>query len=201
VWTSDCNDALERQTIQRGASMLIPLEVMGAHIGPTRSHTTGRTHSLAFRAATAMFGHLGVEWNVTKLDDHERAGLAEVIAVHKRHRTLLHTGDVVRFDTEAAYCAHGVFASDRSEAIVSFAQLTTAASLIPPPLQLPGLDPDRRYQVERIALPGERWGMARTQPSWLTEGAELTGRMLAVVGLQPPVLNPESAVLVHLTAL
>ena len=46
VWTSDCNDALERQTIQRGASMLIPPEVMGAHIGPTRAHTTGRVHTL-----------------------------------------------------------------------------------------------------------------------------------------------------------
>ena len=69
VWTSDCNDALERQTIQRGASMLIPPELMGAHIGPPTSHTTGRTHTLAFRAATAMFGHLGVEWNVLELDD------------------------------------------------------------------------------------------------------------------------------------
>ena len=72
VWTSDCNDALERQSIQRGASMFIPPEVMGAHIGPTRSHTTGRRHSIGFRAATAMFGHLGVEWNVLDLDDEER---------------------------------------------------------------------------------------------------------------------------------
>ena len=70
VWTSDCNDALERQTIQRGASMLIPPELMGAHIGPERSHTTGRRHDLQFRAATAFFGHLGVEWNLLRLDEH-----------------------------------------------------------------------------------------------------------------------------------
>jgi alpha-galactosidase len=79
--------------------------------------------------------------------------------------------------------------------------LTTAASLTPPPLRLPGLDPERRYRVERVALPGERWGVSRTQPSWVTGGAEFTGRQLAVAGLQPPVLNPESAVLIHLTAL
>ena len=42
VWTSDCNDALERLTIQFGASMLIPYEVMGAHIGPERSHSSER---------------------------------------------------------------------------------------------------------------------------------------------------------------
>ena len=86
VWTSDCNDALERQTIQRWASTLIPPEVMGAHIGPPRSHTTGRTHSLSFRAATAFFGHLGLEWNLLDLDDAELARVADVVALHRRHR-------------------------------------------------------------------------------------------------------------------
>ncbi len=199
VWTSDCNDALERQTIQRGASMLIPPEVMGAHIGPTRAHTTGRVHTLAFRAATALFGHLGVEWNVARLDDDRQSALAETIAVHKRFRPLLHSGDVVRFDTEPCFCAHGVYAADRSEALVSFAQLATAPSLTPPVLRLPGLDPDGRYRVEHVALPEERWGMALTQPAWLTDGVELTGRQLAAHGIRPPVMHPESAVLISLT--
>ena len=70
VWTSDCNDALERQTIQRYASTLIPPEVIGAHVGPPTAHTTGRTQSLAFRAATALFGHFGIEWNL--LDPRRR---------------------------------------------------------------------------------------------------------------------------------
>jgi len=201
VWTSDCNDALERQTIQRGASMLIPPEVMGAHIGPARAHTTGRVHTLSFRAATALFGHLGVEWNVARLDDDRRTALAEAIAVHKRFRPLLHTGDVVRFDTESAYCAHGVYSADRSEGLVSFAQLATAASLTPPVLRLPGLDPDGRYRIEHVALPDERWGTAPTQPTWLTEGIELTGRQLAAHGIRPPVMLPESAVLLSLTRL
>ncbi len=90
VWTSDCNDALERQTIQRGASMLIAPELMGAHIGPPTSHTTGRTHTLAFRAATAMFGHLGVEWNVLELDDVETAQLARGDRLAQAFRPLLH---------------------------------------------------------------------------------------------------------------
>ena len=201
VWTSDCNDALERQTIQRGASMLIPPEVMGAHIGPRRSHTTGRMHTLAFRAATALFGHLGVEWNIARLDDADLAALADAIAIHKRFRTMLHTGDVVRFDTEAAYSAHGVYAVDRSAGLVSFAQLATAPSLTSPALRLPGLDPERRYRVDHVALPGERWGVASTQPAWLTDGVALTGRQLAVHGIRPPVLHPESAVLFAITCL
>jgi alpha-galactosidase len=201
VWTSDCNDALERQTIQRGASMLIPPEVMGAHIGPSRAHTTGRVHNLAFRAATALFGHLGVEWNVARLDDDRRTALAAAIVVHKRFRPLLHSGDVVRFDTESAYCAHGVYSADRSEGLVSFAQLATAASLTSPVLRLPGLDPDARYRIEHVALPDERWGMTLAQPAWLAHGIELTGRQLAAHGFRPPVLHPESAVLFSLTRL
>ncbi|MFK7920154.1 MAG: alpha-galactosidase [Ilumatobacter sp.] len=199
VWTSDCNDALERQIIQRGASMLIPPEVMGAHIGPTTSHTTARTQSLSFRAATALFGHLGVEWNVTKLSDHDRTALRAVIAMHKEHRELLHSGDTVRFSTDPAFNAHGVYAPDRSQGIVSFAQLTTAPSQTPPPLRMPGLDLEASYRVEHLAIPYERWGAARIQPEWLGEGVTLTGRQLAFHGVQPPVLHPESAVLFTLT--
>ncbi len=201
VWTSDCNDALERQTIQRGASMLIPPEVMGAHIGPTRSHTTRRTHSLSFRAATALFGHLGVEWDITDLSEPDRTALRAVIAMHRAHRELLHTGDTVRFSTDPAFSAHGVYARDRSQGIVSFAQLETAPSQTPPPLRMPGLDPDARYRVEHLPIPYERWGAGRTQPVWLADGITLSGRQLAFHGVQPPVLHPESAVLFSLTRL
>jgi alpha-galactosidase len=197
VWTSDCNDPLERQLIQRGASMLVPPEVMGAHVGPTRSHTTGRVQSLAFRALTAIFGHLGVEWNILELDESERAQLAQVIALHRRFRPLLHGGDVVRFDpvlhgTEPSGMAHGVYAADRSEALVSYAQMRTGVSLVPPVLRLPGLDPDRRYAIRELAL-----GARRTP----LEPIVLTGRQLAVHGIQLPVLMPESGALLHLSAI
>ncbi|MCU1361011.1 MAG: alpha-galactosidase [Ilumatobacteraceae bacterium] len=208
VWTSDCNDALERQTIQRGASMFITPEVMGAHIGPPRSHTTGRVHTLAFRAATAMFGHLGIEWNLLDLDERERADLAQVIAVHRRFRPLLHSGDVVRFDAQydgvgqdgqAVSHAHGVYAADRSEAVVAFVQLRTGTSLAPPPLRLPDLEPTKTYRVQVVELPRSGRVPARRQPAWVRAGIELTGRQLATHGLQMPVLNPESALLLWLS--
>jgi alpha-galactosidase len=206
VWTSDCNDALERQTIQRGASLFITPELMGAHIGPQRSHTTARVHALSFRAITALFGHLGVEWNVLTLDERERAQLRDWILLHQRFRPLLHSGDVVRFDavlnggTPSSH-AHGVYAADRSEALVAYVQLQTGMSLTPPVLRLPGLDPDRRYRVELVGeASAGRLGPSRQQPAWTRDGIELTGRQLAVHGIQPPALHPEHAVLVHLQA-
>ncbi|WP_438828973.1 alpha-galactosidase [Streptomyces gottesmaniae] len=55
VRASDCNDALERQSINRWTQLPLPPELVG-------SHTTSRTHDLTFRAGTALFGHLGIEW-------------------------------------------------------------------------------------------------------------------------------------------
>lgn len=196
VWTSDCNDALERQMIQWGASMLIPFEVMGAHIGPTRSHTTGRVHSLAFRSLTALFGHLGVEWNVLSLTDSERSQLAAAIALHRRFRGLLHSGDAVRFDPvlngqAAASHAYGVYAADRREALVAHAQLITGMSLLPPPLRLPGLLADVRYVIEQVPLPGAR-------VEWPAGGIVLTGAQMAAHGIQLPHQHPESGVLLHI---
>lgn len=199
VWTSDCNDALDRQWIQRGASMFVPPEVMGAHIGPPRSHTTGRTHTLAFRVATALFGHFGLEWDITSLDDRERERVAEAIALHQRFRPLLHGGDSVRFETEDPFLAHGVYAHDRSEALVCWALLGTPRSLTPPPLRLPGLDPDRTYSVRRVALPGDRRSPSRREPEWPDGVLVATGRELAVIGVRPPALDPESALVFHLS--
>ena len=198
VWTSDCNDPLERQTIQRGASMLIPPEMMGGHIGPERSHTTGRRHDLAFRAATALFGHLGVECDLLALSASELDALADIVALHKRFRPLLHSGDLVRFDTEAAYVAYGVYAPDRSEALLSFAAVASAPSQTPPPLLLPGLGPDRHYRVAPLRLPGEMRGPQRSRPAWTGGSVVLGGDTLAQVGLQMPAMHPESAFLLHL---
>ena len=198
VWTSDCNDALERQTIQRGTSMLLPYEVMGAHIGPTRSHTTGRVHSLAFRGLTAMFGHMGIEWNVLTLSDDERSQLTEMIALHKRFRSLLHSGDSVRFDPvlngqTAASQAYGIYSADRREAVVAHVQLTSGMSLLAPPLRLPGLVADARYTITHIPLPGSRL-------EWAASGLVLTGAQLAAHGVQLPRQHPESGMLLHLVA-
>lgn len=211
VWTSDCNDALERQLIQRGASMIIPAEVMGSHVGPARAHTTGRRLSMAFRGVTAMFGHMGVEADVTAMDASELRELRHVIGVHKRFRPLIHSGEAVRFETHdltaGAALSHGVIASDRTEAVVAYVQLTTAQAPVPPNWRIPGLDPDRDYVIHMIPLTSVAAPVPGTvvdQPTWLSDSLagrpqRVSGSFLRDVGLVPPVMWPESAVLVHLS--
>jgi alpha-galactosidase len=82
VWASDTNDALERQHIQRWTQLLLPPELVGTHVGPPRSHTTGRTHDLAFRVATALFGHVGFAWEMAWARAREQQALALAIACY-----------------------------------------------------------------------------------------------------------------------
>jgi alpha-galactosidase len=190
VWTSDCIDPFRRQNIQRGASMFVPNEIMGAHIGAEKAHTTGRSHSLGFRAISAVFGHLGLELDLTKCSDDELQRLRQVIAWHKKHRDILHAGDAVRFDpVSTSQICHGVYSVDRSEAMVSIVQLTSDPENERTQfLRLPGLVADRKYQVT-------------TFDSDLLVGRDVgvfSGQQLESLGLKLPVLQPESGMIFHL---
>ncbi len=201
IWTSDTNDALERQTIQRWTELLVPPELVGAHVGPTESHSTGRVHDLGFRAITAMFGHFGIEWDIRQATDDDRDRLAAAIRVYKAQRDLIATGRMVRMDhPDPAVQVTGVVAPDGSRALFSIAALATSANEVPLPVRFGGLDPDRAYRVE-LALPlGPNAVNERTGVAWTDASPLLSGRLLGVLGLPMPILNPEQALLVTLTA-
>ncbi|AWK12108.1 alpha-galactosidase [Streptomyces spongiicola] len=199
VWTSDCNDALERQRIQRWTGLLLPPELMGAHVGPPVTHTTGRAHGLDFRAGTALFGHLGIEWDLARASAEERRRLAEWIAAHKRLRPLLHTGTVVHADhPDPALLVHGVVAPDRSHAVYALVQTATSVQAPAGRVRLPGLAEDAHYSVAPLA-PGDVLQGPVTGPLawWDSGGVELSGRALDVFGVQAPTLDPERLVLVE----
>ena len=125
-WTSDQNDALERQQIQRWTGLVIPPEYLGTHIGPTVSHQTHRTHSISFRALNALFGHAGIEWNIAEASDHEIQVLKEFVAFYKKNRELLHSGSAVRSDDiDGDAYLYGTVAQDKSQAIFTYMQLRT----------------------------------------------------------------------------
>jgi len=198
VWASDCIDPLERQHIQRWTGQLLPPEMVGAHIGAPTAHTTGRTHTLDFRAGTAFFGHLGIEWDLTRAEPGELARLAVWIAAHKAWRGLLHSGTVVRGDhSDPALWVHGVVAPDRSQAIYTLVQTTTSVQSPAGPVRLPGLNPEASYRLAPLP-PGDRIeGPAQSALPWWEEGLTLPGRVIGDVGVQAPVLYPERLVMVE----
>ncbi|QTE28428.1 alpha-galactosidase [Pengzhenrongella sicca] len=203
VWASDCIDALERQEIQRWTELLLPPELIGAHVGSPVAHSTGRAHTLSFRAGTALFGHLGVEWDLRTADAAERAELAQWIALYKAKRDLLHTGLVVHVDhQDPALLVHGVVARDGSEALYSIVAVATSALYPPGHVRLVGLDADADYLLAPIA-PGTSIPNlgGHAPPPWWTDGVVLPGRVLAQVGVQAPNLLPDSLVILAATRL
>ena len=77
-WPSDCIDAHERHRINAATGLLVPPELLGTHIGSGRDHTTGRWLDLDFRAGTALWGHLGIEWDLSSADEAELDRLARL---------------------------------------------------------------------------------------------------------------------------
>ena len=197
-WVSDNNDALERQTMQRWTSLVIPPELLGSHIGPTPSHQTGRQLPLSFRAVTALFGHAGIEWDISKISSEERATLTSWISYYKKVRELIHSGKTVRVDySDAAGYFHGVVAQDKSEALFAYVQLRPTQSVHPAQLTFAGLDPKRMYSVSAVYPAGKPTTMLIALPPWLT-GVKLSGDVLMKAGLPAPILAPENALLIEL---
>jgi alpha-galactosidase len=201
VWASDTNDAVERQLIQRWTGLLLPPELVGAHVGPPVAHTTGRTVELSMRLVTALFGHAGIEWDISTCSEGELAQLRAWTAVYRELRSLLHTGRTVRVDLpDSGALMHGVVAPDQRRAVYAVVRLATGPDALLGPVQLPGLDPRLRYRVrvrDELRAGPLTAGVAPTP----AEGVELDGRVLAITGVLVPQLRPAQAVLVDAVAL
>ena len=155
VWTSDMTDALARQQIQRWTSQLVAPEYLGAHVSATVSHQTGRVMTVDFRAATAMWGAMGIEWDLTSASEEELDRLGAWLSLFKRFRPLLHSGRMVRPEcADPSAQLTGVVAADRREALVAVAQLGVPVHNRGLVVPVPGLDPARRYRLERIEPEG-----------------------------------------------
>ena len=196
VWTSDTNDPLERQLIQRHTGILIPPEYLGGHLGDRISHTTGRVSDLGFRMITALFGSAGIEWDVTRATDDERLLISTWIDRYKALREDLHGGTVVHADpSDTAIALHGVVAPSREKAIFAYVALAAPTAAIPAPIRFVGLDPSTRY---RVTLLETGHVIQDAGPTWT--GIVLSGRELELVGLPAPLLAPERAALIELVA-
>ncbi|MFF5081528.1 alpha-galactosidase [Actinoplanes sp. NPDC000266] len=195
VWVSDNIDPHDRQRMLRWTTQLVPPEFLGSHIASGRSHTTGRRHSLSFRAATAVFGHLGIEWDITTASPADLSELAEWISRYKDWRDLLLGGDLVRMDGYGDdVLVHGVVAPDRSRAIIAMVTMDSPYPDPPAALRFRGLDPHRLYRLQPLQTVGH-------PPLWWDGGLTLSGAVLEHAGVASPRVHPDTVVLYRADAL
>lgn len=219
VWVSDNIDPLDRQQMLRWTTQLVPPEFMGSHIASGRSHTTGRVHDLGFRAATAVFGHLGIEWDLAQATQEELRELRLWIDFYKANRDLLLAGDVVRMDRhDDNLLVHGVVAPSGARAIFAVVAVGSLEAVPGARLRFRGLEPTSAYRVRplivgtppfRLQAPTWWFGTSAEPPSSAGyrpfdtsrdyPGAVFTGLALAHVGVAAPILRPEQALLFEAT--
>ena len=130
VWTSDCVDPVERADIQRYTSLLLPESMMGEHVGASPAHSTARATSLSMRTATALFGHLGIEWDLNKQPQEDLDVLARWVALYKQSRDWAGFGVTVHGDI-ADDCVRldGVVSADGTHALYRFCSGTYFCAL------------------------------------------------------------------------
>ena len=163
VWTSDMTDALARQSIQRWTGQLVPPEYLGAHVSAPFSHQTGRYMPLSLRCATALFGHFGIDADITQATRRTSpssppgSGCTSSIALSSTPAAW--SGSTPR--TTPPGCTASSRA-DQSAALMSYAQLDEPRNDQPAALRVPGLDPLRRYRVTDVTpacAPARRSGL------------------------------------------
>lgn len=199
IWTSDCLDPLERLSIQRYTGLLLPPELMGAHITSETVHSTGRVTDLDLSAAIALLGHFGIERDISVADADDRTRIAAWVAFAKRIRPLVATGHVVHVDgTDDGIDVRGIVAADASDAVFTITQEATSVAYPAGRVRFPGLDPDRTYRVSIVAPAGARPDAGQSELPWAQQGVALTGRQLAVAGIRPPVQYPGRATVVEI---
>lgn len=202
-WTSDSNDPIERMHIQKGFSYFLPLELMGAHVGPTWCHTSGRGFDMIFRAAVASVGHMGVELDLTRLGDEEFEVLKAAIDRHKQDREIWHSGTLFRLET----CDSNLFgmcaiSNNKLRARVMLAQIDRPRAIVPPVVRLAGLDPKRRYNISVIEELTSKTRATRFFDNPLAGGELiLAGDVIQKAGIQLPVLYAQTALSLQLEAL
>ncbi|WP_099223778.1 alpha-galactosidase [Listeria costaricensis] len=170
IWPSDNSDAVERLAIQSGTLLGYPLSSFSNHVSTSPNHQIDRHTSLQMRQDVCLFGPLGYELDITKLDDEEKRAIQANIQFYKAHRDLLTHGTFFQLlpigDTENEV-AWAVCNQDRSEWLIGFYRKLAQAN---PP------------NVEYLKIP-----MMDQAKTYLINGAaQVTGGMLKEIGLKKP---------------
>lgn len=195
-WTSDCIDAVSRVAMQRGFLHFMPPEMMGAHVGASPAHSTGRRQGMAFRTAVALPGHLGVELDPADMAVDEAATLAAGIARYTSLRDRLHAGRLWLGEGPDGllWQMHG----EPGDLLLAVTRVAPTTVRRPPPVTLPPLAGAGATRVRLLDLATEDGHAAPDAPLFAAmrgDGATFDGDWLAQAGLPMPAMKAESVAL------
>ena len=150
IWCSDNMDVADRMMIHEGTALCFPLSSIGAHIGASPNHTTGRIAPMETRGIAAMAGTFGYELDITRIPEEDRALIPAQCEDYHRYHHLVETGDYYRIASwreNHEYDCYEAAAKDKSEALVSFIQIRNRPNLGSYKIYIKGLDPRADYAL------------------------------------------------------
>ncbi|NEG69889.1 alpha-galactosidase [Bifidobacterium sp. BRDM6] len=138
IWASDSNDPRDRVDIQRFTELVVPPEMIGAHVGPSPAHSTGLATDLSYRCAISLTGCPGFEWNLLELGSDELEQVRGFVGLVKELRGLLHSGTVHHSDFhDPMLRGRGVVSADGLHAVWTVASVGNPANVLAERLRLP----------------------------------------------------------------
>ncbi|MDA7027676.1 alpha-galactosidase [Bacillus sp. CLL-7-23] len=150
TWASDNTDAVCRQKIQYGLSLVYPPSSIGAHVSTVPNHQVGRTTPLKTRGDVAMMGAFGYEMDVRQFNDEEKEIVKKQILRYKKIRPLIQKGNFYRLKSPFAgnETAWMFVSQDQQQAAVFYFRTLAKNHYVPKRLHLKGLQPDKQYKIE-----------------------------------------------------
>ncbi len=151
IWCSDTMDSVYRLMIHEGTALVFPLSTMGAHVGACPPENIARQIPFKTRGDVALAGTFGYELDITQISAEDRNDIPRQIAEYHKYNRLVRSGDYYRlasYRTNHLFDAYEVVAKDRSEALITFVQVSGEINVKPKILKIYGLDDNRRYLVE-----------------------------------------------------
>ncbi len=149
IWGSDTTDAVERLSIQYGASFGYPVSAMGSHVSTVPNHQTGRETPLFTRGCLAMAGTFGYELDVDKMTREEKAIVREQVETFKKYYHLLQHGDYYRITTpfEGSCTVWEVASPSGTEALISAVYHHVQPNPVMSWVKVQGLKEESKYQL------------------------------------------------------
>ncbi|HXB71365.1 MAG TPA: alpha-galactosidase [Candidatus Acidoferrales bacterium] len=151
VWPSDNTEAFDRLRIQEGFSQAYAAKIMSAWVTDV-PNMNGRSTPLAFRFLTAMQGALGIGANLNKWTDQDSAMATSMIALYKKIRPTVQTGNLYRLASPRTndVTVNQYVAADGKQAVVFAFRHSQQYNTAAPTIRLRGLDERAVYRVTPI---------------------------------------------------
>ena len=191
VWLSDSNDASERLRIQHQSSNFLPMAITGSHVGPRECHTSGRLHSIEFRAWVAAQRHMGFEMDPRELNSDELSILKRITQWWKDNRIWRYDADILRLNVVDNSIAAEIQVSRNKDKFVVFVGITeTSKWSSPTPIRLCGLKPNYLYDITLLNN-NEKTSASRGEPVFIEGKITLSGQHLMSNGVTLPCQFPD----------